>query len=534
MAARQRHTAEEENEDAVLQSLGYKQEFKRDFTPLELFGAGFSWIGVVSSIASTLVYTLPNGGSFAMIWGWVICMVFLLMMSLAMAELGSAAPTAGGLYYWTFSYASPRWRKLFCWIVGYSNTISSIAGVASTTWGAAIQVMAAASMGSNLAFIPTNGHIFGCFAALLLAQALLCSSATRVIARLQKPYAVTNMLMILCIIIALPSATPKQFMNNAKFTFAHFQNLTAWPAGFAFTLSFLAPLWTISCFDCVVHISEEASNASVALPWAIISANMVSGVLGWGVLIALAFCMGTDVESILTSPIGQPLAAIFYNSFGQKGTLAIWAIVIIFQFITAVSCVTVASRQIFAFSRDGALPFSRFLYRVNGYTCTPVNCVWCATLAALPLGLLSFAGSAAIGAVFTFGVAAQYLAIAIPIASRFVFENNFKPGPFSLGRWGRPVATIAVSWMAFCFVIFMFPTDPNPPFQDMNYGIVVLGGTLFLCLVYYYFPRYGGVHWFQGPIRNIDIDYEKSEVEGVDEKGCASKKGSVEDIVIAV
>lgn len=501
------------SDDAVLRSLGYKQEFKRAFSPLELFGAGFSFIGVVSSIASTLVYTLPNGGPFSMIWGWAICMIFILTMSLAMAELGSAAPTAGGLYYWTFSYASPRWRRLLCWIVGYANTINSIAGFSSTIWGAAVQIMAAVSMGSDLTFTPTNGQIYGCYVALLLVQAVLCSSATRIIAGLQKPYLISNLMLIAGIIIALPVATPREYINTAKFTFTEFENLTTWPAGFAFTLSFLAPLWTMSCFDCVVHISEEASNASVALPWAIISANMVSGVLGWGLLIAIGFCMGTDVNSIVSSPIGQPLAAIFYNSFGKNGTLAMWAIIIVFQFMASISVLTVGSRQVFAFSRDGALPFSRYLYRVNGYTQTPVNCVWFTTIAAILLGLLSFAGSAAIGAVFTLGVAAQYIAIAIPIASRFKFPNKFRPGPFTLGSLGRPVATIAVLWMMFCFVIFLFPTDPRPPVQDMNYSIVVLGGTLFLCLAWYYFPRYGGVHWFQGPIRNIDIDYEKTDGE---------------------
>ena len=47
--------------------------------------------------------------------------------------------------------------------------------------------------------------------------------------------------------------------------------------------------------------------------------------------VALAFCMGTDMDSILNSPIGQPMASIFFNSFGQKGTLAIWAVVVVVQ-----------------------------------------------------------------------------------------------------------------------------------------------------------------------------------------------------------
>ncbi len=55
-------------------------------------------------------------------------------------------------------------------------------------------------------------------------------------------------------------------------------------------------------------------------------------------------------------------------------------------------------------------------------------------------------------------------------------------------------------------VVFMFPTAPNPSATGMNYMIVVLGGTVSLSLVYFYFPKYGGVHWFRGPIANIAKD----------------------------
>lgn len=38
-------------DEEVLAGLGYKQEFKRAFTPLEVFGIGFSIIGLLPSIA---------------------------------------------------------------------------------------------------------------------------------------------------------------------------------------------------------------------------------------------------------------------------------------------------------------------------------------------------------------------------------------------------------------------------------------------------------------------------------------------------
>jgi hypothetical protein len=56
----------------------------------------------------------------------------------------------------------------------------------------------------------------------------------------------------------------------------------------------------------------------------------------------------------------------------------------------------------------------------------------------------------------------------------------------------------------------------------MNYTIVVLGGVLFLSLVWYYFPVYGGVHWFKGPIANVVLGstdkHEAEEVEAEEEK----------------
>lgn len=38
----------------------------------------------------------------------------------------------------------------------------------------------------------------------------------------------------------------------------------------------------------------------------------------------------------------------------------------------------------------------------------------------------------------------------------------------------------------------------------MNYTVVVLGGILLLSVIWYYFPKYGAVHWFTGPLRTID------------------------------
>lgn len=62
---------------------------------------------------------------------------------------------------------------------------------------------------------------------------------------------------------------------------------------------------------------------------------------------------------------------------------------------------------------------------------------------------------------------------------------------------------ISVLWMSFMGIVFLFPTTPQTDAPDMNYSVVVLGGVLLLSVVWYYFPVYGGVHWFTGPVANI-------------------------------
>ncbi|KAF7332989.1 APC amino acid permease [Mycena venus] len=499
------------DDTAVLASLGYKQELKREFTTLEMFGFGFSIVAIVPSIASVLFYSMPNGGPSAMVWGWAMSSVFIMFIALAMAELGSAAPTSGGLYYWTYKYSSLRYRNILCWMVGYTNTVTYISGVAGIGWSCATAIMAAASIGSDGNFIPTVYQTYGLFIAVLVSYAIIASCATRVLALVQRAVIALNIALVLVMIIALPAATPAELKNTAKYAFGGFENLTLWPSGYAFILSFLAPLWSISGFDAGVHISEEARNANIAVPWAIIYACGVGTTLGFFVQISLAFCMGTDTIDILSSPVQQPMATILLNSFGKKGMLAVWAFIFVALFLAGVGLLISSSRQIFAFSRDGALIFSRILYNINPTTGTPVRCVWFSVTCAALLGLTTFGGPAATGAIFSLGVVGQYVANSIPITARFLGGQPFKRGPFHLGAFSRPIAFIAVLWMWFMTVVLMFPTAPDPTPQTMNYTAVVLGGVLLLALCYYYVPSVGGVHWFRGPVANVEGEVEAEE-----------------------
>uniref|UniRef100_A0A0W0FUX8 Putative APC amino acid permease n=1 Tax=Moniliophthora roreri TaxID=221103 RepID=A0A0W0FUX8_MONRR len=380
------------------------------------------------------------------------------------------------------------------------------ASVASIEWGCAVQVMAAASIGTG--FETTNAQTFGVYCALIVVHGIINTFSPKVIARLQTLFITLNVVLCCIIIIALPAATPKELRNSASIAFGQFSNLSGWSNGFAFILSLLTPAWTAGCFDAPIHMSEEARNAVIAIPWTIILSTGSTLVLGWAINIALAFSMGSDTEGIIDSPVGQPMATILLRSLGMRGSLAVWSVVVVVQFAIGISQLTACSRQVFAFCRDGALPFSKWTYYVDPRTHAPTHAVWLSAVLSILLGALAFAGPNAINAVFSLVITGQYAAYGIPIVARWLGGRDFKAGPVSFGAWSLPIAITAVLWMTFMSIIVMFPADPDPGVSEMNYTVVVHAGVLFLATFYYFFPYGGGMYWFEGPRATIQVDYE--------------------------
>jgi amino acid transporter len=161
------------------------------------------------------------------------------------------------------------------------------------------------------------------------------------------------------------------------------------------------------------------------------------------------------------------------------------------------SSVTANSRMIYAFSRDGAIPGHRFWHRVNKRTRTPTNSIWLAVVGAFILFLPYLYNPNAYAAVISIAVIGLYVAYGIPILLRLRAGDSFRPGPWNLGRWSRPIGIIAVTWIAFIAILFVLPTAFPPTFGNLNYTIVAvavvgLGTALWWVL--------SAHKWFKGPI----------------------------------
>src|SRR5215469_10390654 len=111
VASTQRSTKEELIAQDIkrLHGLGYAQELFRAMGGFSNFAISFTIISVLSGCVTLFSLTTINGGYTAASIGWPLVTIFVVIVALGMAELASAYPTAGGLYYWASKLGGPGW-----------------------------------------------------------------------------------------------------------------------------------------------------------------------------------------------------------------------------------------------------------------------------------------------------------------------------------------------------------------------------------------------------------------------------------------
>ena len=86
---------------------------------LSNFALSFSIISVMMGVTITYNTGLRYGGPVSMTLGWFAVTLFNGCVALSMAEICSAYPTSGGLYYWSAKLAGKEWAPLASWITGW-------------------------------------------------------------------------------------------------------------------------------------------------------------------------------------------------------------------------------------------------------------------------------------------------------------------------------------------------------------------------------------------------------------------------------
>jgi len=482
-----------DDDERRLHEMGYAQELRRTMSGFSNFAVSFTIISILSGCLTLYGFGLNTGGPAVIVWGWPFVGIMTLFVGLAMAEVCSSFPTAGGLYYWSAKLAAsngPAWS----WFTGWFNFLGQVAVTAGIDFGAAFFLNALLDL--QFGFDTRPWHTILLFGIILVVHGALNTFGVSLVAKLNDVsvwWHVLGVLVIVGVLVVVPDEH-----QSAEFVFSEFVNNTEISSTFYVALiGLLLAQYTFTGYDASAHMTEETRDAARSGPRGIVGSIVVSLVAGWVLLIGLTFAIQSYDNAVAAPDTGVPPAQIFVDAIGFTGAKLLLLIVIGAQLFCGMSSVTANSRMIYAFSRDGALPGSRIWHKVNPRTRTPTNAIWLAAGGAFVLGLPYLINLTAYAAVTSIAVIGLYIAYVLPTFLRLKQGDSFERGPWHLGRWSRPIGIIAVAWVVFITVLFMLPQFTfDLTGTTFNYAplavLVVLGFAGIWWLV-------SARHWFKGP-----------------------------------
>lgn len=474
--------------------MGYAQQLLREMGGFSNFALSFSVISILTGAVLLFGYGLRYGGPLINTLGWPLVSAFVLCVAASMAEIASAYPTAGGLYFWSFRMGG----RGIAWTCAWLNLIGQITITAGIDIGAAAYtagfVTNALGIASNTAvplFGPMDGWTFwlAVMFALLVPQVVINLGGVRLVARLSEFSVVWHIAGVAMIAILLTVAGRYRngwaFLLSTAHPMKSSDGVAAFAIGpftvrslmmripgvkalyasnlypFAFVLGLLQAQWTYTGYDASAHMAEETYLARMNSAWGVFLSVAVSCVAGYVVLLALTVSIPPGkIAQTAADPypvlyiVRAALAPVFANAIAVTIAGAMW--------LCGLSSLTSMARMCFAFARDGGFPGASFAGRIDPRFGTPAGAI----LMTSALAFLATVYSAAYTVVTSISTMALYLAYAIPIylnwRNRRRGHGEFttaETAPWTLGRLSPVLNLVAIVWVAFITVLFSIP--PN-------------------------------------------------------------------------
>lgn len=490
-----------EGDDQRLRELGYEPVLKRGWSSFSNFAISFTIISVLAGCFTTYGQAWNFGGPIAISIGWPVICLLTMFVALSMAELGSAFPTAGGVYFWALRLGGRGWG----WLTGWFNLLGLVSAGASVNYGAAAFLNTLLGLygvhigpldftsASAQDFLTNTFVLFLIITTVHVIINVYSSPLVALVNRISVWWHVGGVTVIILILALVPD-----HHQSLSFVFGHRINNSGFGQDmfwfYVLPIGFLLTMYTMTGYDASAHVSEETQEASLSVPRGIYRSVLYSAIIGWMVLLAITFA-ATDVGAVTEG--GGSSLAIFESSLTSAAAKAVILIATVGQLFCGMAVMTSASRMAYAFARDGGLPAGHFWTRVNHHSVPHYAVLFVAGLGTLITVPALWGNSAglpvAFFAVTSIAVIALYIAYTIPVFLRWRMKEGFEVGPWNLGSRHRWINLVAMVWVALSVIIFCLPFTPSAiPFSSsfewsaLNYAPFVTGGVL-ICI---------GVAWF--------------------------------------
>ncbi len=474
-----------EQDKQVLHQMGYAQELLRRMHGFQNFAISFSIICILSGGINSFGQGLSSVGGAAIGCGWPFATFFSLMFALAMGQIGSAYPTAGGLYHW----GSILGGRFVGWLTAWFNLVGLVTVLAAINVGTYLYLLGslAPALGIDTAPLtpatPTAYSIEVQTVVVLVitaSQALFNHLGIRLTSRLTDISGYIIFFGAVALTVALLAFAPSLDWHRL-FNFHNYSGDAGggvWPQSsnvtYLFLVSLLLPLYTVTGFDASAHTAEETVGASRAVPRGMINAVIWSALFGFAMLAAIIMA-APDMDKAASQGAGS-----FFWIMDQviPGPLKVFLYVVIAvsQYLCGLATVTSASRMIFAFARDGGLPASGALRRVSHRFRTPVVAIWVAAILSVGFTIYTpvYTTIAAVCTIFL------YISYTLPVAAGLLaYKRSWtRMGPFDLGFLYPGIAVLCLIGAAILLYIGVQP--PN------DQALIVIAIVVVLAVVIWF------------------------------------------------
>ncbi|MDQ1616440.1 MAG: hypothetical protein QOJ60_2379 [Actinomycetota bacterium] len=495
-----------------LSALGYTPELSRVLSKFANFSVAFTYLSPMVGIYSLFVFGAGAGGP-AYLWLMPIVVIGMLFVAMVFGELASHYPVAGALYQYSKYTVGPGYG----WWVGWFYGIALLVTVAAVDTGSVGYITSLSNNWFNTTMDPTKHlTILVVTLCLLAVQTLVNIVGAKMMGRVAGFGTYVELLGTFGIAIILAIAG---FHHGLGFLFTTqgAEHVHSNPLGLDFggnwwtgaaLIAILAHVYIFYGFESAGDVAEETIDATRQVPRTMRSALVVGGITSFVLVAALLLATPGTTKGYQTATStagGVPYILSTNISWGWLNDLLL--LVVIFAFFSCGSSVQGAgARLAFSYSRDGAIPGSKFVSKVSPRFHTPVNAILIGAVVAVLFTLMvNLTPSedktflfitypkdvSALGALVSFGVSGIYLSFLLTVIGAIVAKARGwqAEGPFQLGKWSWLVTIVAFVYLGLMLANVVAPTGLDSPRALFNtdwvtlavmFVIFVVGLVLFL------------------------------------------------------
>ncbi|WP_396837046.1 APC family permease [Mycobacterium sp. ITM-2016-00317] len=442
------------------------KELKREFSLWSAFAFAFAFISPIVAMYGIYGLSIATAGP-GFWWTFIIVGVGQFFVALAFGELVSRWPFEGSIYQWTKRLAG----EVAGWMAGWVHMWALVIIMATVAYGGA-------GFLAQLVGIEAPTAVQQSIIALLI---LLAGTGANILGRgFLKALMGASIIAEIIASVGLSTYLLIFHRHHGFDAIFHGIDLTSgWSMAYL-TGPFLAALaftgWSILGFESAGAIAEEVKNPQRSVPRA-----MLFAVAFIAIVIAYASLAVTlavpDFDRLTSGEEADPVTYVLRSALGDSAVKPILFLFVIGFLASFLALQATASRVIWSFARDRVLPGSRVLAKLSKAEAQPINAILVTTVIGAFVYLISATDIYSVLVTFTAG--GYYMAFLFPLVTGVVarMRGTWVPGPWNLGRFGTPVAVVALLWAGFSFVNIVWPRTVSDTWY-INWAFFVAMGAI--------------------------------------------------------